>query len=484
MKTMKRLNQLIVIFAAYSVSVLATYTYIAGYEPQSDVVEHSEIDLDVRDIIDELTSVGVVGGDLGDCTGDYCVWSFPSLIDAWDIWTNGKNSAKSASNRSIAGFSTGAATKSSGNNVDTDVDYKDNSFISVMNEYWSSKGLNMYTWGYEIINASFNGEMIGDIINMAEVGDYFRLEVIQKGIIYLNVYPYVIWEMQDAINDCNTGQIDMNDNSVHAWDEAVAFYTGSLEGVSQGGNNGLDSCTDGNCKLQFYLADKRCTNFGTCTADYDMDDIAGYSKVNYDLFSLFTKGRDQILGAYHTSECPDTGDLMDEIATRMLIPFIQGVQRYLYKTGVPNTPSSKEAGELFAFASAVLPFIHEADPATAELLFNRAWKLDYDTVDWKDIKYAIEKTYPLLGVGAGVGAITCLEVGELAEGGIVLSEACVDPSESGDDSGVPVWAIALIVALAMLLIATAVYAMYVRQKYSKALPLLAKTREGDVQMTS
>jgi len=482
---MRGLKQLSLIIATYSVCVVGTYTYIAGYEPQSDVVEHAEIDLDVRDIIDALQSVPLEnGGALRDCTGDFCVWSFPDLIEAWEIWTNGKNSAKSDSNRSIAVFSSGAATKSSGNGLATDVDYKDNSFISVMNNYWSSKGLRKYTWGYEIINASFNGEMIGDIINMGEVGDYFRFEVIQKGIIYLNIYPYVIWEMQDAINDCNTGDIDLNDNSVHAWDEAVAFYTGSLEGVSQGGNNGLDSCTDGNCKLQFYLADKRCTNFGTCTADYDMDDMAGYSKVNYDIFSLFTKGRDQILGAYHTEECPETGALMDEIATRMLIPFIQGVQRYLYKTSVADSPSAKEAGELFAFASAVLPFIHEANPETAELLFNRAWKLDYDTVDWKDIKYAIEETYPLLGIGAGVGAITCLEIGELTDGGNVVSEACVDASESEEDTGVPGWAIGLIVALAILLTATAVYAMYVRQKYSKALPLLSTQKEGDVQMTS
>jgi len=483
MQTMKGLKQLILIFAAFSAYVFGTYTYIAGYEPQSDVVQHSRIDLDVQQIIGALPTV--VGGVLSDCPGDNCVWSFSDLKEAHDIWTKGKNSAKSTSNRSIAAFSSGAETKSSGNGVDTDVDYKDNSHISVMNNYWNSKGLNMFTWGFEIINASFNGDMIADIIDMGEVGDYFRKEAIQKGIIYLNVYPYVIWEMQDAINDCNTGDIEQNDNSVHAWDEAVAFYTGSLEGVSQGGNNGLDSCEDGNCVLQFYLADKRCTNFGTCTADYDMDDFAGYSKVNSDLFKLFTQGRDQILGAAHTAECPDTNDLMDEISTRMLIPFIQGVQRYLYKTSVPATPSSKEAGELFAFASAVLPFIHQANPETAEMLFNRAWKLDYDSVDWKDIKYAIEETYPLLGVGAGVGTITCLQVGQLKESGVVLSEACVDPSTSEEDTGVPRWAIGLIVVLAILLIATALYAIFIRQKYSKALPLLSKTEgDGDVQMTS
>jgi len=100
----------------------------------------------------------------------------------------------------------------------------------------------------------------------------FRKEVIQKGIVYLNVFPYVIWEMQDAINDCIDGQLTANDgtpggNSVQAWDEAVAFYTGSAEGKNKGGNNGLKSCSDGKCYLQFMLADKQYKNFGTCTAD-------------------------------------------------------------------------------------------------------------------------------------------------------------------------------------------------------------------------
>jgi len=486
MKSMKGLKQLITIFAAYSVCVFGTYTYIAGYEPQSDVVQHARIDLDVKDLITALPSA--VNGPLSDCSGSNCVWSRADLAESWGIWHNGQNSAKTGSMRTIAGFASGAATKSSNNDEGSDVDYKDNSYISVMNDYWESKGLDKYTWGYQIINASFNGESIGDLIDFSTVGDYFRLEVIQKGIVYLNVYPYVIWEMQDAINDCNTGNITRNGDSVHAWDEAVAFYTGSLEGVSQGGNNGLDGCDDGDCELQFMLADKRCQNFGTCTADYDMNDRLGYSKVNYDIFSLFTIGRDQILGAVHTAECPDTGDLMDEIAGMMLIPFIQGVQRYLYKTQIPDIPSAKEAGELFAFASAVLPFIHKANPEAAEMLFNRAWNLDYsdDTNDWMDIKHAIEDTYPLLGVGAGEGVVTCVQVGELADNSapdVILSEACVDASTSEDD-GVPGWAIGLIVALAILLLATAVYAIIIRQKYSKALPLLTPKPDPDVELTN
>jgi len=480
---MMLLKSAVLIASTCSIYVLGTYTYIAGYEPQSDVVQHSRIDLDVQEIINFLPSAD--GGDLNDCTGSNCDWDSAyhmDVMDAWNVWENGNNSLKSSSIRNIAGFAAGAETKESGNNDDTDVAYRDNAYISVMNDYWQSKGLNMYTWGYDIINATFNGEVIGDI-DMSAVGDDFRREVIQKGIVYLNVYPYVIWEMQDAINDCNTGDVDMNDNSVHAWDEAVAFYTGSLEGVSQGGNNGLDSCTDGDCELQFMLADKRCMNFGTCTADYDDDDFAGYSKVNRDLFTLFTDGRDQILGAVHTAECPNTDDTMNEISGLMLIPFVQGVQRYLYKTGVQATPTAKEAGELFAFASAVLPFIDQVDHDAAEMLYDRAWNLDYTTDDWMDIKYAIEDTYPLLGVGAGVGVVTCAQVGELTDADVVLSEACVDASESSSDSDLPVWTIVLIVLLCILLILAIGYGMAMGKKYRKVVPLLEANNRAQIDST-
>jgi len=462
--------------------ISATYTYIAGYEPQSEVAEHAEIDLDVQEIISLLPVAD--GGDLNDCGN--CDWSVDpnnaGLIDARNIWLNGKHSSKSNAMRSIAVFSSGAEGKKSGNDATRDVMYKDNSYIRVMNEYWESKSLNKYTWGYDIIDAAFSGSTIGDI-NFGTVGDDFRREVIQKGIVYLNVFPYVIWEMQDAINDCNNGNVTMNDNSVHAWDEAVAFYTGSIEGQSKGGVNGLNSGSAG--QLQFMLADKRCKNFGTCTADRDLNNFEGYSNVNKDIFALFAAGRDEILGAKHTSECPQVPNHMEEISGLMLIPFIQGVQRYLVKTGIRETPSAKEAGELFAFASAVLPFIHKADPAVAEILYDRAWKLDYSEYDWRDIKTKIEKTYPLLGVGAGEGVVTCLQVGELTDDNGVKqgSEACVDAIKSedgGSDSGLAAWTIGLLVTLAILLIIAIIYVIFIRQKYVKALPLTDDgTREGE-----
>jgi len=221
-------------------------------------------------------------------------------------------------------------------------------------------------------------------------------------------------------------------------------------------------------------------NFGTCTADYDGNDFAGYSQVNYDIFSLFTSGRDQILGARHTLECAETQDTIDKISSLMLIPLLQGVQRYLYKTSVSATPTAKEAGELFAFASVVLPFIHNVDPDAAEMLYNRAWNLHYTTDDWSDIKYAIEDTYPSLGVGAGLGVVTCSMVGELTDAGVVLSEMCIDASGK-DSMDIPIWVLIVIGSLFILTIITCGYGIHMRKKWKETVPLIDQGFTKDFQ---
>merc|ERR1719450_2111500 len=94
-----------------------------------------------------------------------------------------------------------------------------------------------------------------------------RVEIAKKTSAYMNVWMYVIREMEDAIMDCQQGCIDCNDDPVHAWDEAVAFYTGSLEGAPGNQRPRLRRRLDrvpgvaGAGKMLYALADKRCRNF-------------------------------------------------------------------------------------------------------------------------------------------------------------------------------------------------------------------------------
>merc|ERR1712164_223940 len=452
-----------VLLATSFKSVSATYTYIAGYEPRSTVTEHAEIDLDVKDIMTHDDWPSNNGGAYKDCTTitNACKWDtnmYPTLWDTacthsgatvstsnackspYGIYSAGKNSLKSSAVRSIAGFASSIGTKESGP-TGAKVAAKDNQFIGAMNTFWKSKGLNELTWGQDIIEAAFKGEKVKagsgskTKFDFGVVGRDFRKEVIQKGMIYLNIFPYVIWEMQDAINDCNAGSLADNTQSycsssdtycgqsVHAWDEAVAFFAGSLESVTKGGVTGYSGGY-----LQYYLADKRCENFGTCTASYDTnaDEYAGESKVNEEIIALFQRGEDEISAAVDITsttsaaaktKCDVPAKTMEEVATKMLVPFIQGTIRYLYKTQTTSGRTAKQAGELFAFASTILPFIHAVDPAAAKMLYTHVWEMPADPADdvntLADIKSAIEATYPKLGFGAGIGTIKCSDIGQL-----------------------------------------------------------------------
>jgi hypothetical protein len=217
----------------------------------------------------------------------------------------------------------------------------------------------------------------------------FRKEVIQKGMMYFNIFPYVIWEMQDAINDCKAGDLTSQCRSLELVVPrstrgtkpspstpvlSEATTKGGLPGYKEDGVTGY---------LQYYLADKRCENFGTCTASYDTnpDDFTGESKVNEEIIALFQRGEAEIAAAVTSisaTKCDVPAKTMEEIATKMLVPFIQGTIRYLHKTELKAKRKAKEVGELFAFASTVLPFIHAVDPATATMLYNHVWEMPAD----------------------------------------------------------------------------------------------------------
>ena len=288
--------------------------------------------------------------------------------------------------------------------------YKDNTFIAIMNKYWLSKSLDEHTWGEQMIKAAFEGTKVGSNthLDFSTVGRDFRKEAIRKGIVYANIFPYVIWKLQDAVNDCKALTGTNNDNkSVHQWDEAVAYYAGSKTGDK---GSGISESEAGN--LQYRLADKRCINFKTCANGF-----TGTSKVNQDIFALFNLGKEEAkksATSASTADCAQLNTLKEKISTLSLIPFVQGTLRYLYKTRNNDSGrSAKDVGQLWAFATAILPFVAEADANAAEMLYRRAWQLDFTSNSYEEIKSALEATYPKLGAGAGVGLVTCEAVGDL-----------------------------------------------------------------------
>merc|ERR1719191_1998235 len=218
--------------------------------------------------------------------------------------------------------------------------------------------------------------------------DAARVQIAKKTSAYMNVWMYVIREFEDAVDDCKAGCINCNDDPVHAWDEGVAFYTGSLEGTDGSGSG----------KMIHALADKRCKNYATCTA------ANGGSYVNEALFSLFTKGK----VALQQGNCTAIPPLKKSIVELMSVPLVQGSLRYAYK--VANLQGgSKEKAEGAAFSAAILPRIHVCSADAAKIIAdNMNMELTtHMSAGFAAVKAAFQSVAPCLG-------ITCEDVGGLS----------------------------------------------------------------------
>merc|ERR1712078_734430 len=149
----------------------------------------------------------------------------------------------------------------------------------------------------------------------------------------------------------------------------------------------------------YALADKRCKNFGTCSA------ANGGSYVNEALFKQFTKGK----VALQQGKCADVPAIKKLIVELMSIPLVQGSLRYAYKVAKLQG-GSKEFAEGAAFSAAILPRVHACDASAAKVI---ADNMNMEIAEsarmsagFGPVKKAFESVYECLG-------ITCASVGGL-----------------------------------------------------------------------
>merc|ERR1719274_406020 len=283
----------------------------------------------------------------------------------------GQPSAVAVKYRTLAGFSTAALAKMKGQPF----------FEAYMKYYTHGDYANRY------VTAALDGT--GAFKGQPEAA---RIQGAKKGSAYMNVWMYVIREMEDAIADCKSGCMKCNDDPVHAWDEAVAFYSGSLEKRDGSGSG----------KLLYALADKRCANFGTCTGG-----ATGNSKVNTAIIEQFTLGKNRLL----QGKCAEIGPLKKRITELMTIPLVQGSLRYAYKVGTLGE-GDKARAEGAAFSAAILPRVTACNTDAAKLISDN---MNIDTTTsmksgFAAVKKAFESTYKCMG-------IKCEDVGGLLEAG-------------------------------------------------------------------
>jgi len=158
--------------------------------------------------------VGALGAD-GNTNGCFAA-SGTVEIDGFEPITYTYTVPEDSNNgRTIAGFSTGAKAKMYECDNCPYVDYK--KFF----DYYGS-----FDYANQWVLAAFSGGKTSFQNGNADFGEFTfagRTESIKKGTAYMNVWMYVIREMEDALDDCKSGCIDCNDDPVHAWDEVSDF---------------------------------------------------------------------------------------------------------------------------------------------------------------------------------------------------------------------------------------------------------------------
>ncbi|EOD12039.1 hypothetical protein EMIHUDRAFT_247589, partial [Emiliania huxleyi CCMP1516] len=358
---------------------------IAGYTPGSDVTKHANLDLDQQALVQALK----------ESTPNWDLAEESYAVGGYSLSGKVPNGL-----RTMKGFSAGAEGKMY--NGCAGCPYKTfSAFYDYYGDFdyadkWVSAAL-------DGANMAFSSGRHGPN-DFATLGDAARIEAVKKGTAYMNVWMYVIREFEDAIDDCFNcpDGLNCNDfsdsfssdspqyNAVHAWDEGVAFYAGSLEGLNVGGSSAGE--------MVYRLAEKRCANFGTC-------DETGLSNVNKELLEDFILGEELLKKGL----CSNVRPIVDRIIKQMTVPLVQGSLRYAYKVGesipgetvVGSDRSQKNAAEGAVFTAAVLPLVHECNVAAAKTISDKMKFGLYDQgvfPDFAAVKAAFESTYDCLGI--------------------------------------------------------------------------------------
>ena len=310
---------------------------IATYQPETDILSASKIDLDLEEIVTDLTA------------NDFAA--------AMGVYESGTNSDQTLQSISQPGGPSGTGTNA----------MQSNTWWPIYKAYWGDQinYADVFVQKYGAAGAAYQ--------------DATRAQLVKKGIAYQGVWMYAVHKFETAIADCLKGTVaDVNSAKLN-WDKGMAYYVGSQEGTTTGASTG---------NLLYNLAQKRCADFGTCTTTTDSSTIA---TANKEAIAKATEGMAYFVHTQLSCADPQLGKLFDGIVSQMTVPLVQGMLKYAWKADPAKAGDcSADAGkaeaavssgcaqswaEGWAFAAAVLPQIDQCSstaPARAEpkLQFN------------------------------------------------------------------------------------------------------------------
>jgi len=284
-----------------------------------------------------------------------------------------------------------------------------NSLIKNMYEAYYDEG-----YASDWVEAALKGEEYGgnDFGNFdMETPCVGQQEAAKKGTAYLGGFLQLNQLMEKASRRIEEGCIIQSpDNgcleAIMIWNEAAAFFVGSLEGP-QGFGSGYQL---------FALGDKRCTNYQNCGPIRFSG--TGIAKTNIVIIALLQKG----VALVNSGDLDGLQKCIKEINNQILVTFIQGTLRYAHKLGERGSNLAKELGEGATFAAAALPQLWAINTKAASEVkkmfkIGAGSKASKGKLNFKKVRMAFMCNYPEMG-------ISCSEVGTLYDTADPPVQAC------------------------------------------------------------
>jgi hypothetical protein len=229
--------------------------------------------------------------------------------------------------------------------------------------------------------------------NFGYLGAAGRAEAVKTATVTMNVFTQVNrimteWSIDRCHNQC--GNEKPCPEAAEPWDNAVATYVGSLEGVDGNGNG----------YLLYSLADQLCTEFATCGEH--KTDIQGTAGVNIDIIREFQFGRSEL----EAGACYGANRVKNQVNQLMTVPLIQATLRSAYRLQYTHKNEDEERGRASAFVAAILPDVHACSHMDASLIYENMRLSNPGAPNFADIKEALERNYECM-------KIQCDDVGGL-----------------------------------------------------------------------
>jgi hypothetical protein len=234
--------------------------------------------------------------------------------------------------------------------------------------------------------------------DFADFGREGRAGAIKIGSAFLNVWMYVIRQMEAALDSCSNAYVD-----IYSWDQAVAIFVGSLEVQN------VTQSSEASGQLVYALANALCKEFKTCGENGN--EIEGESIVAQKIMELFIEGQEYLAN----NACDVVAKSKVAIEDLMAVPIIQALLYHAYnRANVKDTKYSEGKGA--AYAAAVLPLVHDCSPDDAALIYENM-KVGSIYPDFSQVKRALERNYNCMGISCSfVGGYYNADAGRYYDG--------------------------------------------------------------------